>query len=223
MSRSERFEILKPEILPPLPYAEAALEPVISARTMGFHYGQHHKTYVDNLVKRISGTALANASLERIIAETAGKPDRAAIFNNAAQSWNHTFYWRSLRPQGGGSPPAELREAIETSFGSLEACKREFIAAASAAFGSGWAWLVLDDERLRIRTSVNADTPMVWRMKPLLAIDLWEHAYYLDYQNRRAEYVNAVVEKLINWGFAADNLGLTLRVPPDGLQPAERH
>jgi Fe-Mn family superoxide dismutase len=209
MAGDRRFQTLRPEILPALPYAEAALDPVISARTLGLHYGRHQRTYVDNLVGLIAGTALASVSLERIIFETVGKADRAAVFNNAAQSWNHTFYWRSLRPQGGGMPPAELREALETSFGSVEACRKEFIAAASAKFGSGWTWLVLDDERLKIVSTVNAETPMTRGLKPLLAIDVWEHAYYLDYQDRRADYVNAVIDRLINWGFAAENLGMS--------------
>jgi Fe-Mn family superoxide dismutase len=216
MSRDERIGTLSPEILPALPYGEAALEPAISARTVGFHYRKHHKAYVDNLVKLIAGTALASVSLERIIAETAGKSDRAAIFNNAAQSWNHTFYWRSMRPKGGGQPPAELREAIETSFASVEACKLELVAAATTKIGSGWAWLVLDDERLRIVSTGNAETPITRGWKPLLAIDVWEHAYYLDYQNRRADYVHAVIDGLIDWGFAADNLGSI----PHGLERA---
>lgn len=210
MSNAEVFEAAPPEVLPPLPYAENALDPAITANTMGYHHGKHHKAYVDNLVKLISGTALASVSLERIIAETTGKADRIAIFNNAAQSWNHSFFWHSLRPKGGGVPPAELKEGIETSFGSFDACKKEFAAAATSKFGSGWVWLVLDDDRLKIVTTTNAETPLTRGTKPLVAIDVWEHAYYLDYQNRRADYVNAVIDKLINWGFAADNLGSSL-------------
>ena len=194
-------------VLPPLPYADNALDPVISANTIGFHHGKHHQGYVDTLNKLIAGTELADLSLVKLIAETAGKADKAAIFNNAAQAWNHTFYWRSLRPQGGGEPPAAMKQLIEASFGNLDACKKELAAAATTQFGSGWAWLVLDAGTLKVVKTGNAETPLTKGVKPLLTIDVWEHAYYLDYQNRRADYVNAVLDKLINWGFAADNLG----------------
>jgi Fe-Mn family superoxide dismutase len=193
--------------LPPLPYAENALDPVISANTIGFHYGKHHKGYVDTLNKLIAGTELANLSLEQIIAETSGKADKLAIFNNAEQAWNHTFYWRSLRPNGGGEPPTALKRMIDAAFGNLDACKKELATAATTQFGSGWAWLVLAGDKLKVVKTGNAETPLTKGMTPLLAIDVWEHAYYLDYQNRRADYVNAVLDKLINWGFAADNLG----------------
>ena len=145
--------------------------------------------------------------MEQIIVETAGRSDKAAIFNNAAQAWNHTFYWRSLRPKGGGEAPAVLKQKIEVSFGTLDACKKELATAATTEFGSGWAWLVLDADRLKVVKTGNAGTPLTEGVKPLLAIDVWEHAYYLDYQNRRADYVAALLDKLINWGFAADNLG----------------
>jgi Fe-Mn family superoxide dismutase len=194
-------------VLPPLPYAQDALDPVISANTIGFHYGKHHKGYVDTLNKLIAGTELASLSLEKLIAETAGKADKVAIFNNAAQTWNHTFYWRSLRPKGGGEPPAALKQGIEAAFGSLDACKKELATAATTQFGSGWAWLVLEAGKLKVVKTGNAQTPLSKDVRPLLTIDVWEHAYYLDYQNRRADYVNAIVDKLINWGFAADNLG----------------
>jgi Fe-Mn family superoxide dismutase len=207
MMSNDKIENASPRVLPPLPYAENALDPVISANTLGFHYGKHHKGYVDTLNKLIAGTDLAKLSLEKIIAETAGKADKAAIFNNAAQTWNHTFYWRSLRPKGGGEPPAALKQRIEASFGNLDACKKELATAATTQFGSGWAWLVLEAGKLKVIKTGNADTPLTKAVKPLLTIDVWEHAYYLDYQNRRADYVNAVLDKLINWGFAADNLG----------------
>ena len=194
-------------ILPPLPYAENALDPVISTNTIGFHYGKHHKGYVDTLNKLIAGTELSNHSLEKLITETAGKADKVAIFDNAAQTWNHTFYWRSLRPNGGGEPPAALKQRIEASFGNLDACKKELATAATTEFGSGWAWLVLEADKLKVVKTANAETPLTKGVKPLLTIDVWEHAYYLDYQNRRPDYVNAVLDKLINWGFAADNLG----------------
>ncbi|MEW6039109.1 MAG: superoxide dismutase [Pseudomonadota bacterium] len=196
-----------PHSLPPLPYAENALEPVISAKTIGFHYGKHHKGYVDNLNKLVAGTEYADAPLEKIITDTAGKADKALIFNNAAQVWNHTFYWRSLRPKGGGEPPAALKRKIEVSFGSVDACKKEIANAAVSQFGSGWAWLVLNGDKLEIIKTANADTPLTSGTKPLLAIDVWEHAYYLDYQNRRADYVSAVLDKLVNWEFASQNAG----------------
>jgi superoxide dismutase, Fe-Mn family len=207
MSAINTIETPALHVLPALPYAEAALHPVISANTLGFHHGKHHKGYVDNLNKLVAGTALAGHSLEKLIAETAGKADKVAIFNNAAQTWNHSFYWRSLRPQGGGEPPAALKQRIEASFGSLDACKKELATVATAQFGSGWAWLVQEADKLKVVKTGNADTPLIQGVKPLLTIDVWEHAYYLDYQNRRADYVNAVLDKLINWGFAADNLG----------------
>jgi Fe-Mn family superoxide dismutase len=194
-------------VLPPLPYADSALNPIISANTIGFHYRKHHKGYVDDLNKLVAGTEFADLPLEKIITETAGKPDKTAIFNDAAQTWNHTFYWRSLRPKGGGEPPVVLKQEIEASFVTLDACKKELANAATSQFGSGWAWLVLDAGKLKVVKTGNADLPLTRGMKPLLTIDVWEHAYYLDYQNRRADYVNLVLEKLINWGFAMENLG----------------
>lgn len=196
-----------PHALPPLPYADNALDPVISANTIGFHYGKHHKAYVDNLNNLVARTEFADLSLEKIIATTAGHAEWTAIFNNAAQTWNHTFYWRSLRANGGGEPPTALKQKIEASFGSVDACKKELATAATTQFGSGWAWLVLDGDKLKVVKTSNADVPLTKGMKPLLTIDVWEHAYYLDYQNRRADYVSAVLDKLVNWGFAADNLG----------------
>ncbi|MDD3619599.1 MAG: superoxide dismutase [Desulfobulbaceae bacterium] len=193
--------------LPPLPYADNALDPVISANTLGFHYGKHHRGYVDNLNKLVAGTEYAGLSLEKIIAATAGRPEKTAIFNNAAQAWNHTFYWHSLKPNGGGEPPAVLKQKIEAAFGNVDGCRKELAAAATSQFGSGWAWLVLDGDTLKAVKTGNAGLPLTMGMKPLLTIDVWEHAYYLDYQNRRADYVNGVLEKLINWDFAAANLG----------------
>jgi Fe-Mn family superoxide dismutase len=194
-----------PHVLPPLPYAENAFEPVITAKTISFHYGKHHKGYVDNLNKLIAGTEFVNLSLEKIITETAGKADKTAIFNNAAQAWNHTFYWNSMRPKGGGEPSVALKQRIEASFGSVDACKKELASAAVSQFGSGWAWLVIESGRLKVVKTANADIPLITGMKPLLTIDVWEHAYYLDYQNRRADYVNAVLDNLINWEFALQN------------------
>ena len=195
-----------PQVLPPLPYADNALSHVISANTIGFHYGKHHRGYVDNLNSLIAGTLFEDLSLETIIARTAFDANKTEIFNSAAQTWNHTFYWQSLSPRGGGEPPAELRRRIEASFGNVDRCKRELATAATSQFGSGWAWLVLDGDKLKILKTANADLPLIRSMTPLLTVDVWEHAYYLDYQNRRADYVNAVLDKLINWSFAADNL-----------------
>jgi Fe-Mn family superoxide dismutase len=206
MEINEKIESVTVYVLPPLPYAENALEPVISAKTISFHYGKHHKAYVDNLNKLVAGTEFVGLPLEKIITATAGKADKAAIFNNASQAWNHTFYWNSLTPNGGGEPPAALKIKIEASFGTVDACKKELAAAATTQFGSGWAWLVLDGDKLKVVKTSNADSPLTKGMKPLLTIDVWEHAYYLDYQNRRPDYVNAVLDKLINWSFAADNL-----------------
>jgi len=194
-------------VLPALPYPSNGLEPVISANTISFHYGKHHKAYVDNLNKLIAGTQFAAMPLEKIIMAASDKTDSVAIFNNAAQAWNHAFYWQSLKPKGGGELPAALKQKIEASFGTLEACTNELTAAAVGQFGSGWAWLVLDGEKLKVVKTGNAGNPMTQGMKPLLTIDVWEHAYYLDYQNRRPDYVKAVIEKIINWKFAADNLG----------------
>jgi Fe-Mn family superoxide dismutase len=207
MMSDHKMSTASPHALPPLPYADDALAPVISAHTITFHYGKHHKGYVDTLNKLVAGTEFANLPLEKIIADTAGKEDKTAIFNNAAQAWNHTFYWDSLRPKGGGEPPAVLKPKIEAAFGTVDACKKAMSTAALAQFGSGWVWLVLDGDKLAVVKTGNAAVPMTTGMKPLLCIDVWEHAYYLDYQNRRADYVNAVLDTLVNWDFAAKNLG----------------
>ena len=168
MDPSNTSDILRANafnVLPPLPFAETALEPVISANTLSFHYGKHHRTYVDNLNKLISGTDYTEMKLEEIITGTAGRPERAAIFNNAAQVWNHTFYWNSLNAKGGGEPPAALKKMIDDSFGSLDAFKKEFAGAAVAQFGSGWAWLVLDDGKLKVVKTANADTPLTGQLE----------------------------------------------------------
>lgn len=193
--------------LPPLPYADNALDPVITAHTMSFHYGKHHKTYLDNLNKLIPGTAWADMSLEDTIKASAGQADKVAIFNNAAQVWNHTFYWNSLKPNGGGTPTGLLAEKLEAAFGGLDGFKKEFAAAAMGQFGSGWAWLVHTGGQLKVVKTGNAETPLTQTgVTPLLTVDVWEHAYYLDFQNRRADYVNAVLDNLLNWDFAAANL-----------------
>jgi len=195
-----------PFTLPPLPYLDNALSPAISANTVNFHYGKHHQGYVNQLNQLVAGTPLAEQSLERVITATVGKADQVAIFNNAAQVWNHTFYWHSLRPKGGGQPTGALVDLIDQSFGGYDSFKAEFTKAATSQFGSGWAWLVKTGDKLAITKTANADTPIAHGQQPLLTVDVWEHAYYLDYQNRRADYVAAVLDHLINWEFAAQSL-----------------
>ena len=187
--------------LPPLPYDMNALEPYISAQTMGFHYGKHHKTYVDNLNKLIAGTHFENMSLEEIIRKTAGKSEYTAIFNNAAQAWNHNFFWNSMQPNGGGEPTGEMKKKLIRDFGGYENFRAEFANAATGQFGSGWAWLVEDEAngKFKVIKTSNADTPIAHGLKPILTIDVWEHAYYLDYQNRRADFVNAYLDHLVKW------------------------
>ena len=198
--------IVAPHCLARLPYAADALEPAISARTLEHHHGRHHAAYVAALNALVSGTALAEMSLQETVTATAGQTQTRKVFNNASQAWNHDFYWQSLRPGGGGKPPASLRPLIDVSFGSTQACTERLASAASEHFGSGWAWLVQEGARLVVVHTANADAPTGAGRKPLLVVDLWEHAYYLDYQERRATHVQAVLDKLINWGFAADNL-----------------
>jgi Fe-Mn family superoxide dismutase len=192
--------------LPALPYADTDLQPVISAQTIGFHHGKHHKAYVDNLNKLLEGQALLEMPLEKIILEVSGKTDKVGIFNNAAQIWNHTFYWNCMKKEGGGKPTGKLLDLIETQFQGFDKFKTELSQAAMTQFGSGWAWLVKDtNKQLRIVKTANAEVPLTQGLTPLLTIDVWEHAYYLDFQNRRADYVNAVIEKLINWEFVDKN------------------
>jgi superoxide dismutase, Fe-Mn family len=192
--------------LPPLPYAQNALAPYISENTISFHYGKHHQAYVKNTIDKIAGTELEKATLEEIIKATANNASLTAVFNNAAQVFNHTFYWNSMKPGGGGEPTGKIGEMIKASFGNYPAFVDAFSKAAAAQFGSGWAWLVLENGSLKIVKTANADTPFTTSAKPLITIDVWEHAYYLDYQNRRADYVKAFIEKLINWDFAEKNL-----------------
>ena len=193
-------------VLPDLPYARDALAPVISANTLDFHYGKHHKAYVDNLNKLIAGTDLADADLETIIRKTVGDAAKAGVFNNAAQVWNHTFYWRSMKPNGGGPPSGAVAEKINAAWGDYAKFADELKNAGVTQFGSGWAWLVIEGGQLKITKTANADTPIAHGIKPILTIDVWEHAYYLDYQNRRPDYLAAVLEKMISWDFANANL-----------------
>ena len=194
--------------LPELPYARDALAPVISAQTLDFHYGKHHNTYVTNLNKLIGGTDLSELSLEEIIQKTAKDSAKVGVFNNAAQIWNHTFYWNSMKPSGGGAPGGKVAERIQADFGSYDKFVADFKTAATTQFGSGWAWLVEENGRLAIMKTGNADLPMAQQggKKALLTVDVWEHAYYLDYQNRRPDYVSAFLERLLNWDFVEANL-----------------
>jgi len=192
--------------LPQLPFAPDALAPYISANTLDFHYGKHHKAYVDNLNKLIEGTDLAGKSLEEIIVISAKDPAKTGIFNNAAQVWNHTFYWHCLK-KGGGQPTGKIAEKIKAGWESFDKFAEELKNAGITQFGSGWVWLIADGNQLKITKTANADTPIAHGQKPLLTIDVWEHAYYLDYQNRRPDYLTAVIQNLINWDFVNANLG----------------
>lgn len=194
--------------LPNLPYDIAALEPHISAQTLTFHHGKHHQAYVTNLNNLIQNTDLADKSLEEIIHTTAKNSEKASIFNNAAQVWNHTFFWNCMKPKGGGQPTGDLKAGIEKAFGSYEAFAAEFKQAAVTQFGSGWAWLVVEKGNLRIMKTANADLPMIHGATALLTCDVWEHAYYLDYQNRRPDYVDTFLAHLVNWDFAASLLNV---------------
>lgn len=187
--------------LPELPYSKDALEPHISAKTLEFHHDKHHNAYVVNTNKLVEGTELANADLTEIIKATVGKSDKVGIFNNAAQVWNHTFYWNCMKKNGGGKPTGQIAERINSDFGSYEKFIEEFKNAGATQFGSGWAWLVLKDGKLQIMKTSNADTPIAHGLVPLLTVDVWEHAYYLDYQNRRPDYLSIFVDNLVNWDF----------------------
>ncbi len=192
--------------LPALPYDINALEPHISQNTLEFHHGKHHAAYVTNLNKLIDGTDLDGQSLEDVITSVAGDPSKAGVFNNAAQVWNHSFYWQCMKPGGGGQPSGALAEKINADFGSFEAFVEQFKTAGATQFGSGWAWLILDGGTLKITKTANADLPLAHGQKALLTMDVWEHAYYLDYQNRRPDYMTTFLEKLVNWDFVAANL-----------------
>ena len=203
--------------LPPLPWAEDALEPVTSARTIGFHYGKHHRAYVDNLNKLVAGTDLEGRSLEEVIGAVAGDPAKAGVFNNAAQVWNHSFFWRSMKPGGGGVPSGALADKIAATFGGLPAFVEQFKAAAVGRFGSGWAWLVVTpDKKLAVGSTANQDSPLMGKAvaglegRPVIGLDVWEHAYYLNYQNRRPDYV-AAFWNVVNWDAAEANYQTALK------------
>jgi len=188
--------------LPPLPYAQDALAPHISAETLEYHYGKHHQTYVTNLNKLVEGTEFEQASLEDVIMKSDG-----GLFNNSAQVWNHTFYWNSMRPDGGGAPDGAVAEAIDSAFGSYDDFRAKFAEAATTQFGSGWAWLVDSGSGLEIMKTSNADLPMKHGAKALLNIDVWEHAYYIDFRNARPNYITTFLDSLVNWDFVAANMG----------------
>jgi Fe-Mn family superoxide dismutase len=192
--------------LPELPYALNALEPHIGAKTLEIHHGKHHNTYVVNLNNLVKDSPLASKSLEEVIKAVAGDSTKAGIFNNAAQVWNHTFYWHSMKPNGGGKPTGDLAKKIDADFGSYDKFVEEFKAAGATQFGSGWAWLVLENGKLKVTKTGNADLPMVHGQTAIMTMDVWEHAYYLDFQNRRPDYISTFLDKLVNWDFAAENL-----------------
>ncbi len=192
--------------LPALPYERNALEPFMSENTLNYHYGKHHQAYVTNLNNLIAGTDLEGKSLEDIVVAVANDNSKAGVYNNAAQVWNHTFYWNSMKPNGGGNPDADLLAKIDADFGSFDKFKEEFATAGATQFGSGWAWLVLDNGKLKVTKTANAVTPFGTGVTPLMTMDVWEHAYYLDYQNARPKYIEVFLDKLVNWDFVASNL-----------------
>jgi Fe-Mn family superoxide dismutase len=190
---------------PALPYAKDALAPYISANTLEFHYGKHHAAYINKYNGMVEGTEYANKPIEEVIKAVYGDSSKTGIFNNAAQAWNHSFYWTCMKPGGGGTPTGALADKINSDFGSFEKFKEEFKAAGGTQFGSGWAWLVLDNGTLKVTKTPNAETPLHNGQTPLLTMDVWEHAYYLDYQNKRPDYADAFINNLINWDFVAEN------------------
>ncbi|MFH1876603.1 MAG: superoxide dismutase [Candidatus Omnitrophota bacterium] len=190
-----------PILLEALPYAKDALMPHISENTLNFHYGKHHNAYVEKLNSLIKGTELENESLERIIQKTSRDTSKSLLFNNAAQAWNHAFYWQSMKSKGGGVPAGAIADKIQKDFGNYGKFVEEFKSAGLSQFGSGWVWLLIKEGALTITKTANADTPIAYGMKPLLTVDVWEHAYYLDYQNRRGDYLDAYINHLINWEF----------------------
>ena len=191
--------------LPPLPYGHDALAPAISAETLRLHHEGHHKTYVDKLNEQVAGKDLADKPLIEVVKWSAAAESRRAIFNNAGQAWNHAFYWQSLRPAGGEAPGNKLASEIKRAFGGLDAVKKELLQAGTSHFGSGWVWLVADQGTLKVVTTHDAGTPVISGQRPLLTLDVWEHAYYVDYRNKREEHLEAVVDHLLNWDYAESN------------------
>lgn len=195
-----------PFTLPALPWAENALDPVVSSKTIGLHYGKHHKTYVDKLNEFVAGTPMADMPLEELVKKVAGDADKKKIFNNAGQHYNHSFFWNCLSPKGGGKPTGDLAARIDSDLGGFDTFKTQFADTAVNTFGSGWAWLVMKGGKLQLISTSNAATPLTDGATPLLTIDVWEHAYYVDYENRRPEFVKNVIEKLLNWDFANEQM-----------------
>ena len=192
--------------LPSLPYANDALAPYMSAETLDFHHGKHHQTYVTNLNNLLKDHELQSSSLEDIVVKTSKDTSMAGIFNNAGQHWNHILFWQCMKPNGGGSIPSELEERLNSDFGSVEQFKEAFIQAGTTQFGSGWAWLAIDNGKLVVTKSPNASNPLVDGMKPILCCDVWEHSYYIDYRNKRPDYLKAFLDSLVNWEFVASQL-----------------
>lgn len=192
--------------LPPLPFDYTALEPHVSKSTLEFHHDKHHAAYVNKYNDMVKGTDMESKSIEEVIKATYNDASKAGIFNNAAQAWNHTFYWNCIKPSGGGKPSGALADKIAADFGSFDKFKEEFATAAATQFGSGWAWLVLDKGTLKVAKTSNAENPIAMGLTPLLTIDVWEHAYYLDYQNKRPDYIETFISSLINWDFVAEQM-----------------
>ena len=192
--------------LPSLPYANDALAPYMSAETLDFHHGKHHQTYVTNLNNLLKDNELQNASLEDVVVKSSKDTSMAGIFNNAGQHWNHILFWQCMKPNGGGSIPSELEARLNSDFGSVDQFKEAFIQAGTTQFGSGWAWLAIDNGKLVVTKSANASNPLVNGMRPILGCDVWEHSYYIDYRNKRPDYLKAFLDSLVNWEFVASQL-----------------
>ncbi len=192
--------------LPSLPYASDALAPYMSSETLDFHHGKHHQTYVTNLNNLVKDTDMQNSSLEEIVVKSSKDPSMAGIFNNAGQHWNHILFWQCMKPNGGGSMPSELESRITSDLGGIDQFKEAFIQAGITQFGSGWAWLAIDNGKLVVTKSPNASNPLVNGMKPILGCDVWEHSYYIDYRNKRPDYLKAFLDSMVNWEFVASQL-----------------
>ena len=192
--------------LPSLPYANDALAPYMSSETLDFHHGKHHQTYVTNLNNLVKDTDMQDSSLEEIVVKSSKDSSMAGIFNNAGQHWNHILFWQCMKPNGGGSMPSELESRITSALGGIDQFKEAFIQAGTTQFGSGWAWLAIDNGKLVVTKSPNASNPLVDGMKPILGCDVWEHSYYIDYRNKRPDYLKAFLDSLVNWEFVASQL-----------------
>ena len=192
--------------LPSLPYANDALAPYMSSETLDFHHGKHHQTYVTNLNNLVKDTDMKDSSLEEIVVKSSKDSSMAGIFNNAGQHWNHILFWQCMKPNGGGSMPSELESRITSDLGGIDQFKKAFIQAGTTQFGSGWAWLAIDNGKLVVTKSPNASNPLVDGMKPILGCDVWEHSYYIDYRNKRPDYLKAFLDSLVNWEFVASQL-----------------